>query len=296
MDRKKASEFPQPLLDLFDLYVHGDIGRREFLDGAKRFAGAGVTATALWESLRPNYAWAQQVAKDDSRIKAGYETVPSPQGNEKIRGYLARPAKSAGKLPAVLAVHENRGLNPYIEDVARRLAAADFIAFAPDGLTSVGGYPGDDEKGAQLFQKVDRQKMMEDFVAAANWLKARPDSTGKLGVVGFCFVGGTANALAVRMGADLAAAVPFYGSQPPAADAAKIKAPLMLHYAGLDTRINGGWPAYEQALKANHVSYTAYIYEGANHGFHNDTTPRYDEAAAKLAWQRTLDFLNKQLR
>jgi carboxymethylenebutenolidase len=296
MERKKATDFPQELLDLFDRYVHGDIDRRGFLDGAQKFAVGGVTATALWESLRANYAWAQQVAKDDSRIKTEYASVPSPQGNGNIRGYLVRPAKASGKAPAVLVVHENRGLNPYIEDVARRLGAANFMAFAPDGLTSVGGYPGNDEQGAKLFQQVDRQKMTEDFLAAARWLKARPDCTGKVGVVGFCFGGGIANTLAVRMGADLAAAVPFYGGQPAAAEAAKIKAPLLLHYASLDTRINAGWPAYEEALKANHVTYTAYMYEGANHGFHNDTTPRYDEAAAKLAWQRTLDFLNKYLR
>lgn len=296
MERKKASDFPQELLDLFDRYVHGRIDRREFLDGAKRFAGGGLTATALWESLRPNYAWAQQVAKDDRRIQAEYISVPSPQGNGTVRGYLVRPAKAAGKLPGVLVVHENRGLNPYIEDVARRLGTENFIAFAPDGLTSVGGYPGDDEKGAKLFQQVDRQKMAEDFVAAAHWLKARSDCTGKVGVVGFCFGGGVANNLAVRLGPDLAAAVPFYGGQPPAADAAKIKAPLLLHYASLDTRVNAGWPAYEEALKANRVTYTAYLYEGANHGFHNDTTPRYDEAAAKLAWKRTLDFFNRHLR
>jgi len=296
MERRKATDFPQELLNLFDLYVHGDIERREFLDGAKKFAVGGLTAAAIWESLRPNYAWAQQVAKDDTRIKTEYTTVPSPQGNGSIRGYLVRPANASGKLPGVLVVHENRGLNPYIEDVARRLATANFMAFAPDGLTSVGGYPGDDEKGAKLFGQVDRLKMTEDFLAAARWLKARADCTGKVGVVGFCFGGGIANTLAVRMGADLAAAVPFYGAQPSAADAAKIKAPLLLHYASLDTRINGGWPAYEEALKANHVTYTAYIYEGANHGFHNDTTPRYDEAAAKLAWQRTLDFFNKYLK
>lgn len=296
MERKKASDFPQELLNLFDLYVHGDIGRREFLDGAQKFTTAGVTAAALWESLRPNYAWAQQVRKDDGRIKTEYATVPSPEGNGSIRGYLVRPANASGKLPGVLVVHENRGLNPYIEDVARRLGTANFIAFAPDGLTSVGGYPGDDEKGGQLFGKVDRPKMAEDFVAAARWLKARPDCTGKIGVVGFCFGGGIANTLAVRMGADLSAAAPFYGGQPPAADVSKIKAALMLHYAGLDTRINGGWPAYEEALKANHAKYEAFIYEGANHGFHNDTTPRYDPAAAKLAWQRTLDFFNKNLR
>ena len=296
MERKKASEFPQELLNLFDRYVHGEIGRREFMDGAKKFATGSMTAAAIFESLRPNYAWAIQVPKDDSRIKAEYVSVPSPQGNGSIKGYFVRPAKASGKLPGVLVVHENRGLNPYIEDVARRVAVANFMAFAPDGLTSVGGYPGDDEKGAQLFGQVDRAKMAEDFVASARWLKARPDCTGKIGVVGFCYGGGIANTLAVRMGSDLAAAVPFYGGQPPAADAAKIKAPMLLHYASLDTRITGGWPAFEEALKANGVTYSAHIYEGANHGFHNDTTPRYDEAAAKLAWQRTLDFFNKYLR
>jgi carboxymethylenebutenolidase len=296
MERKHASDFPQELLDLFNRYVHGEVDRRGFMDGAKKFATGGLTAAAIWESLRPNYAWAQQVPKDDSRIKAEYATVPSPQGNGSIRGYLARPANAGGKLPGVLVIHENRGLNPYIEDVARRLAVANFIAFAPDGLTSVGGYPGDDEKGAALFGSVDKPKMTEDFVAAARWLKARSDCTGKIGAVGFCFGGGIVNTLAVRLGADLSAGVPFYGAQPSAEDAARIKAPLLLHYASLDTRLTGGWPAYEAALKANHATYTAYIYEGANHGFHNDTTPRYDEAAAKLAWQRTLDFFNRYLR
>jgi carboxymethylenebutenolidase len=295
MERKKASEFPQELLDLFDRYVHGDIGRREFLDGAKRFAVGGLTATALWESLRPNYAWAQQVPKNDSRIKAEYVNVPSPEGNGTIRGYLVRPS-GGGKAPGVLVVHENRGLNPYIEDVARRLGTEKFIALAPDGLTSVGGYPGDDEQGGKLFGKVDRGKMTEDFIAAARWLKSLPDCTGKVGVVGFCFGGGIANTLAVRMGSDLSAAVPFYGGQASAADAGKIKAPLLLHYASLDTRVNAGWPAYEEALKKNKVTYTVNMYEGANHGFHNDTTPRYDEAAAKLAWKRTLEFFNKYLR
>jgi carboxymethylenebutenolidase len=296
MERKKAGDFPQELLNLFDHYVHGGIDRRAFLEGAQKFAVGGLTAAGIWESLRPNYAWAQQVAKDDARIHAEYPTVPSPLGNENIRGYLARPAKAAGKLPGVLVVHENRGLNPYIEDVARRLATANFIAFAPDGLTSVGGYPGDEEKGVAAFAKVDKPKMTEDFIAAARWLKARPDCSGKIGVVGFCFGGGIANTLAVRMGADLAAAVPFYGTQPPAADAAKIKAAMLLHYASLDTRITGGWPAWDEALIAANVVHTGYVYEGANHGFHNDTTPRYDEAAAKLAWQRTLDFFNKYLR
>ncbi|MBI3207621.1 MAG: dienelactone hydrolase family protein [Candidatus Solibacter usitatus] len=296
MDRKKASDYPQELLNLFDKYVHGDIERREFLEGAQKFAVGGVTATAIWESLRPNYAWAQQVAKDDSRIKAEYATVPSPEGNGSIRGYLVRPAKASGKLPGVLVVHENRGLNPYIEDVARRVATENYVAFAPDGLTSVGGYPGDDEQGGKLFGTVDRTKMGEDFVAAARWLKARSDCTGKIGVVGFCFGGGVSNMLATRLGADLAAAVPFYGGQPPAAEVPKIKAALLLHYASLDTRINGGWAAYETALKANNVLNTAHMYEGANHGFHNDTTPRYDKAAATLAWQRTLDHFKKYLR
>jgi carboxymethylenebutenolidase len=295
-ERKQASEFPQELLNLFDRYVHGDIGRREFMDGAQKFATGSVTAAMLFESLRPNYAWAEQVPKNDSRIKAEYVTVPSPEGNGSIRGYFVRPAKASGKLPAVMVVHENRGLNPYIEDVARRLATENYLAFAPDGLTSVGGYPGDDEKGAALFRQVDREKMAEDFQASARWLKSHPGGNGKVGVVGFCFGGGIANAMAVKMGADLNAAVPFYGGQPPAADVARIKAPLLIHYASLDKRINDGWPGYEAALKANNVSYTMHMYEGTNHGFHNDTTPRYDEAAAKLAWQRTLDFFGKHLR
>jgi carboxymethylenebutenolidase len=296
LERKKASEFPQELLNLFDRYVHGEIARRNFLDGANKFAVGGWTAAAIFESLRPNYAWAEQIPKDDRRIKTERVTVESPEGNKNINGYLARPAQGPGKWPGVLVVHENRGLNPYIEDVARRLAVENFLAFAPDGLTSVGGYPGDDEKGGELFRKVDREKMTQDFVAAARWLKGRPDCAGKIGVVGFCFGGGIANTLAVRLGSDLSAAVPFYGGQPAAADVAKIKAPLLIHYAGLDQRVNAGWPAYETALKANHVSYQEYVYENVNHGFHNDTTPRYDEAAAKLAWQRTVDFFNKNLR
>jgi carboxymethylenebutenolidase len=296
MERKKATEYPQELLDLFDRYVHGDIPRREFLDGAKKFAVGGVTATAIWESLRPNYAWAEQIPKDDPRIKTEQATVPSPQGNGSIKGYLVKPAKASGKIPGVIVVHENRGLNPYIEDVARRLGTENFIAFAPDGLTSVGGYPGDNEKGGQLFAQVDKPKMTEDFIAATKWLKSHPDCTGKIGAVGFCFGGGMVNNLAVRLGADLSAAVPFYGSAPPAAEVSKIKAPVLVHLASLDTRINAGWPAYEEALKANNISYTMHMYAGTNHGFHNDTTPRYDEPAAKLAWQRTLDLFNKQLR
>jgi carboxymethylenebutenolidase len=296
MERKSASDYPQELLDVFDKYVHGEIDRRGFLDYAKKFAVGGVTATAIWESLRPNYAWAQQVPKDDSRIKTESVDVPSPEGNGKIEGYLAAPAKITGKLPGVLVVHENRGRNPYIEDVARRLATSNFIALAPDGLTSIGGYPGNDEKGATAFGQVDKPKMTNDFIAAAQWLKKSPNCSGKIGVVGFCFGGGIANTLAVRMGSDLNAAVAFYGAQPTGPDVAKIKAPLLLHYASLDARLTGGWPAYEEALKANHATYSGFVYEGANHGFHNDTTPRYDEPAAKLAWQRTLDFFNKNLR
>jgi carboxymethylenebutenolidase len=250
----------------------------------------------LFESLRPNFAWAEQVPKDDKRLKIERVTVPSPQGNGTIGGYFVRPADATGKLPGVIVVHENRGLNPYIEDVARRLGVLNFMAFAPDGLTSVGGYPGDEEKGAAAFRTVDGPKMTEDFFASARWLKARSDCNGKIGAVGFCFGGGIVNKLAVGLGSDLNAGVAFYGAQPNPADTAKIKAPMMLHYASLDAGITGRWPGYEEALKAAGVKYEGYVYEGANHGFHNDTTPRYDEAAAKLAWQRTVDFFNKNLR
>jgi carboxymethylenebutenolidase len=295
MERKQASEYPQELLDLFHEYQHGEITRRDFFDGAAKFAVGGLTVTAIWESLRPNYAWAQQVPKDDPRISTGYETVPSPDGNGSINGYFARPARAAGPLPAALVIHENRGLNPYIEDVARRLAVLDFVAYAPDGLTSVGGYPGDDEKAAAAFRTVNGPKMAEDFVASAKWLKARPESSGKLGAVGFCFGGGIVNQLAVRL-PELNAGVPFYGRQPGAGDVPKIKAALLLHYAGNDQNINAGIQAYEAALKANGKAYTLYVYDGTQHGFHNDTTPRYDENAAKLAWQRTVDFFNRSLR
>jgi carboxymethylenebutenolidase len=295
LERKKASDFPQELLNLFDGYVHGKINRRALLDGAQKFAVGGLTAAALFEMLKPNYAWAVQVQPNDTRIKSETATVPSPNGNGSIKGYLVRPA-AAAKLPGVLVVHENRGLNPYIEDVARRLAVANFIAFAPDGLTSLGGYSGDDEKAAELFGRIDRAKMGQDFLAAATWLKSRPDSAGKLGTVGFCFGGTVVNQLAVRLGADLAAAVPFYGTQPSAPDAAKIKAPLLAHYAELDNRVTSGWPAFDAALTAANVTHQGYVYKGTNHGFHNDTTPRYDDAAAKLAWQRTLDWFNKYLR
>ena len=295
MERKKAGDFPPEVLKLFDGYVHGMISRRDFLDRAARFAVGGVTAAAMLESLRPNYAFAQQVAKDDPRIKSEYLTYPSPQGSGTMRGYFARPASGSGKWPGVVVIHENRGLNPYIEDVARRLAVANFVAFAPDALTPLGGYPGDDEKAAQLFAKLDPAKRTEDLIAAYAFLKSRPECTGKVGAVGFCFGGDIVNTFAVRL-PDLAAAVPFYGGQPRAADVAKIKAPLQIHYAGLDERTNAGWPAFEAALKANGVKYEMYMYAGANHGFHNDTTPRYDEAAAKLAWSRTLAFFNENLR
>jgi len=297
MDRKKASDFPQELLDLFHEYQHGEITRRAFFDRAAKFAVGGVTAAALFESLTPNYAWAQQVPKDDARIKTEYATVAAPQGNGSIKGYYARPA-AAGKYPAVLVIHENRGLNPYIEDVARRFATNNFIAYAPDGLTSVGGYPGDDEQGAAKFRAVNGPKMFEDFVASAEWLKARPESTGTLGAIGFCFGGGIVNQLAVRLGAGLNAGAPFYGAPAGDADVPKIAAPLMLHYADptKDTGIGGRFPAYEAALKANGKRYQLFVYDGANHGFHNDTTPRYDEAAATLAWQRTLEFFNQNLR
>jgi carboxymethylenebutenolidase len=295
MERKVASDYPQELLDLFHEYQHGDMDRRTFLDRLGKFAVGGLTVAAIFESLTPNYAWAQQVPPDDKRIKVGYETVQSPAGNGSIKGYLARPAKN-GKRPVVLVIHENRGLNPYIEDVARRFALADFIAFAPDGLTSVGGYPGNDEKGAALFRTVDPKKMTEDFVAAAKWLKARSDSTGKLGAVGFCFGGGIVNQLAVMLGKDLNAGVAFYGRQAAVDDVPKISAPLLFNYAGNDERINAGIANYEAALKANNKVFESHLYEGKQHGFHNDTTPRYDETAAKLAWTRTIDFFKKHLK
>ncbi|MGW8248308.1 MAG: YghX family hydrolase [Acidiferrobacterales bacterium] len=294
MDRKKASDFDQELLDLYDKYAHNIISRRDFFDRAAKYAVGGMTAAALIESLMPDYALANQVEKNDPRIKAEFINYSSPKGYGNIRGYLVRPGGVKGKVPGVVVVHENRGLNPYIEDVARRLAVAGFIALAPDGLTPVGGYPGTDEEGKKLQATLDSGKLLQDFIAAFEWLKKDPGCTGKVGVVGFCYGGGVANAMAVRL-PDLGAAVPFYGRQPDSADVPKIKAPLLLHYAGLDERINAGWPNYEKALKANHKEYTVYIYPDVNHGFHNDTTPRYDEAAANLAWKRTIDFFKKQL-
>ena len=296
MERKRASDFDQELLNLYDDYAHGRIGRRGFLQGAAKFAVGGLTAEALLASLSPNYAFAQQVAKDDSRIRTEYLEYASPKGAGKMRGYLARPATAEDKLPAVLVVHENRGLNPYIEDVTRRLGVAGFLAFAPDALTPLGGYPGNDDEGRTLQRQRDPEEMTQDFIAAAELLQKHALSSGKVGVVGFCYGGAVANALAVRLPDVIVAAVPFYGRQPAAEDVPKIKASLLLHYAELDRRVNAGWPAYEEALKAARVHYTAHVYKGTNHGFHNDTTPRYDEAAAKLAWQRTIDFFNANLR
>jgi carboxymethylenebutenolidase len=295
MERKKASDYPQELFDLFHEYQHGDIDRRTFLDRAAKFAVGGLTAATIFESLRPNYAWAQQVPKDDARLWSEYQVVPSLRGNGTIRGYFVRPAKLQGKLPAVLVIHENRGLNPYIEDVARRFAIDNYIAFAPDGLTSVGGYPGDDEQGAAKFKEVDGPKMMEDFAAAANYIHGHPDATGKYGAIGFCFGGGVVNQLAAWL-PDLGAGAPFYG-RPPALDSVpNIQAPLMVHFAENDKGINAAWPPYEAALKANGKTHEAFIYPGTQHGFHNDTTPRFDKAAAELAWSRTVDFFNKNLR
>ena len=295
MERKKAGDFPPEVLKLFDGYIHGMLSRRDFLDRAAKFAAGGFTAAAMLESLTPNYAFAQQVAKDDPRLKTEYPTYPSPQGSGTMRGYFARPANAGGKLPGVVVIHENRGLTPHIEDVARRLAVENFVAFAPDALTPVGGFAGDEEKAAQLFSQLDPTKRIEDMLAAAPYLKARPECTGKVGAVGFCIGGTIVNIMAVRI-PDLAAAVPFYGGQPGAADTAKIKAPLLIHYAAVDERIDAGWPAWEAALKTNGVKYQMYMYPGTNHGFHNDTTPRYDEAAAKLAWSRTIAFFKENLK
>jgi carboxymethylenebutenolidase len=296
-------KLPNGAIELYNLYIHGEISRRDFLEGVKRFAVGGLAATAIVEALMPNYAMAQQVSKTDDRIKAAYATVPSPQGNGTIKGYLVRPAsadtraETVQKLPGILVVHENRGLNPHIEDIARRLALANFMAFAPDGVTSLGGFPGDDYKGGQLFGKVDPTKMLEDFVASALWLKSRPDCTGKIGATGFCYGGGVSNTLAVRLGTDLAAAAPFYGAVPAPADIPKIKAAILVHHGELDTRLAATWPAYDAALKAANVPHEGYIYPGAVHGFNCDATPeRYNKAAADLAWQRTIGWFNKYVQ
>jgi carboxymethylenebutenolidase len=293
--RKTAKDFDPDVLRLFDLYVHGLTTRRGFLDGAAKFAIGGVTTAGLLEALSPRFAEAQQVAKDDPRIAASYVQYPSPDGYGELRGYLVKPAGAAGRLPTVLVVHENRGLNPHIEDIARRLSLDGFIAFAPDALFPLGGYPGDEDKARDLFSKLDQAKTHNDFIAAGRVLEKLPEGNGRVGVVGFCYGGGIANFLSTRL-PDLGAAVAFYGQQPPAEDVPKIKAPLLLHYAGLDDRINAGWPAYETALKSAGIAYQAYIYPGVQHGFNNNTTPRFDAAAAKLAWQRTVDFFNAHLR
>ncbi len=293
MTRLTANDFDPEVLQLFDGYVHGHLSRRDFLASASRYAVGGATAATLLAQLSPSFA-APLVASSDTRLKTSYEEFPSPQGYGTVRGYMAVPANAKGKLPAILVVHENRGLNPHIEDITRRLALEGFIAFAPDALHPLGGYPGDEDKARALFQKLDQAKSRADFVAAAGALKGLAQSTGKIGVVGFCYGGGIANYLATVM-PDLAAAVPFYGSQPPAAEVAKIRAPLMIHDAGKDERVLAGWPAYEAALKANKVEYQHFVYEGAEHGFNNDTTPRYDEAAAKLAWSRTVGFFKAKL-
>ena len=295
MERKKASDFHPEVLRLFDGYVHGAISRRDFLDRAAKFAVGTFTAAAMLDALRPNFAWAQQVPKDDARIRTETVTYPTTQGSGTMRGYLVKPAKAAPKLPAIVVIHENRGLNPYIEDVARRLGVLGYLAFAPDSLSPFGGYPGDEDKAREMFAKQDRTKMIEDLLAAVPYLKARADTTGQIGAVGFCFGGGVVNAMAVRF-PDLAASVPYYGAQPAADDVAKIKAPLLIHYASEDPNINKGWPGFETALKANKVRYEMHMYPNTQHGFHNDTTPRYDEAAAKLSWQRTVDFFNRNVR
>jgi carboxymethylenebutenolidase len=296
-------KLPREAVQLYNLFIHGEISRRDFMDGIQRFAVGGLTAAAVAEALMPNYALGQQVSKTDDRIKATYETVASPQGNGSIKGYLVRPisadTRSAmpSKLPGILVVHENRGLNPHIEDIARRFALANFMAFAPDGLTSAGGYPGDDYRGGQMFSKVDGKKMTEDFVAAAMWLRARADSTGKIGATGFCYGGGIANTLAVRLGADIAAAVPYYGQPPMKDDVVKIKAAILVHHGALDTRLASTWPAYDMALKAAEVPHEGYIYPDAVHGFNCDATPeRYNKAAADLAWERTINWFNKYVR
>lgn len=295
MTRKTAKDFSPAVLKSFDLYVHGDIDRRGFLDRVGKLGLGAAGAAAMLDALNPRFAEAEQVKKDDTRIVGRAVDYPSPDGNGVVKGYLVKPATVSGKLPVVLVVHENRGLNPHIEDIARRLALANFIAFAPDALAPLGGYPGDEDKARELFQKLDQEKTRKDFVAAVAALKALPDGNGKVGVVGFCYGGGISNFLATKV-PELAAAVPFYGGQPKAEDVKNIKAPLLLHYAGNDDRINAGWPAYETALKDAKVSYEAHVYPGVQHGFNNDTTPRYDEAAAKLAWGRTIDFFNAHLR
>jgi carboxymethylenebutenolidase len=290
MPRMTAHDFDQEVLSLFDAYVHGAIDRRGFLDKAAKFAIGGITAAMLLDQLSPNFA-ASVVSPDDARVKAESLEFASPQGYDKARGYLVRPAAAKGKLPGILVIHENRGLNPHIEDITRRIALENFVAFAPDALFPLGGYPGDEDKAREAFQKLDQAKTREDFVAAAGVLKARPECSGKIGAVGFCYGGGIVNFLATRLGSGLAAGVPFYGSAPEIEDVPKIKCRLLIHSAEKDDRINASWPDFEKALKAAHVRYERFLYPGTQHGFNNDTTPRYDEAAAKSAWGRTIAFL-----
>ncbi|MEO9338454.1 YghX family hydrolase [Mesorhizobium sp. SB112] len=294
MTRLTAKDFPQELLELYDFYAHGKITKREFMDRVAKFAVGGMTAATILSSLSPNYAMAQQVEFTDPDILPEYITYSSENGHGDVRAYLVRPAAASGPVPGVVVVHENRGLNPYIEDVARRVAKAGFVALAPDGLTSVGGYPGNDEKGRELQQSVDPEKLMNDFFAAIEFMTKSDLTTSKIGITGFCYGGGVSNAAAVAY-PELAAAVPFYGRQPRSEDVPRINAPLLIHYAEKDTRINEGWPAYEEALKAGGKTYEAHIYPGVNHGFHNDSTPRYDEAAAKLAWERTIAWFERYL-
>jgi carboxymethylenebutenolidase len=296
-------KLPSEAIELYNLFIHDVISRRAFMDGLQRFAVGGLAVATIMEMLMPNYAAAQQVSKTDDRIKASYETIPSPQGNGSIKGYLVRPvsadtrSETVAKLPGIIVVHENRGLNPHIEDIARRLALQNFMAFAPDGLTSLGGFPGDDYRGGQMFTKVDGKKMTEDFVAAAMWLKARPDCTGKIGVTGFCYGGSMSNTLAVRLGSDLAAAAPYYGGPPAKEDISKVKASILVHHGELDTRLAATWPAYDAALNEIKVPHEGYIYPGAVHGFNCDATPeRYNKAASELAWTRTIGWFNKYVR
>jgi carboxymethylenebutenolidase len=293
MERLQASDFDRRVLELFDGYVHGRVTRRDFLEQASRFAVGGMTAGAMLEALSANYL-NPLVPRGDARIQEEYVMYPSPDGYESVRAYKTRPAGTTGRLPAVVVVHENRGLNPHIEDVARRLATEGFLAFAPDGLTSLGGYPGNDDQGREMQASLDRARLLEDFVAAVSHMQSHPESTGRVGIVGFCYGGGVSNTVATR-NAELGAAVPFYGGQPPAEAAANIRAPLLLHFAEDDEGVNSGWPAWEAALRANGVRYEAYVYPGTLHGFHNDTTPRYNEGAARLAWQRTVDFFRREL-
>lgn len=296
MERKTAHDFDQELLILFDAYVHGGIDRRAFLERAAKFAVGGLTAVMLLEQLSPKFAEAQVVRTDDARIAPEYVEYDSPNGSGKMRGYLVRPAPATAKSPGILVIHENRGLNPHIEDIARRIALDNFVAFAPDALFPLGGYPGNEDSARELFRQLDQAKTREDFAAAAAFLKARPEVTGKIGVVGFCYGGGMVNYLATRLGSDLSAGVPFYGSAPNTDDVPKIKCPLLVQSAEVDERINASWPAFEQALKAAHVTYERHLYPGTQHGFNNDTTPRYAAAAAKLAWERTIAFFNKYVR